>query len=82
MNFDFLKKYSELSDLYNYCNQAEVFVSQFPDASVRSARNGLECAIKLFYITKYGQYSEMSDLFGLIEDYKFKAYLDLSLIHI
>ena len=76
MNFDFLKKYSELSDLYNYCNQAEVFVTQFPDASVRSARNGLECAIKLFYITKYGQYSEMSDLFGLIEDYKFKAYLD------
>ena len=84
MNFDFLKKYSELSDLYNYCNQAEVFVSQFPDASVRSARNGLECAIKLFYITKYGQYSEMSDLFGLIEDYKFKAYLDepqLSAVH-
>ena len=76
MNFDFLKQNSELSDLYNYCNQAEVFVTQFPDASVRSARNGLECAIKLFYITKYGQYSEMSDLFGLIEDYKFKAYLE------
>lgn len=76
MNFDFLKQNPELRDLYNYCNQAEVFVSQFPDASVRSARNGLECAIKLFYITKYGQYSEMSDLFGLIEDYKFKAYLD------
>ncbi len=84
MNFDFLKKYSELSDLYNYCNQAEVFVAQFPDASVRSARNGLECAIKLFYITKYGQYSESSDLFGLIEDYKFKAYLEepqLSAVH-
>lgn len=76
MNFDFFKSNTNLCDLYNYCNQAEVFVTQFPDASVRSARNGLECAIKLFYITKYGQYSEMSDLFGLIEDYKFKAYLD------
>lgn len=81
MNFDFLKKYSELSDLYNYCNQAEVFVTQFPDASVRSARNGLECAVKLFYVTKYGRYSETSDLFGLIEDYKFKSYVEgLSLL--
>ncbi len=84
MNFDFLKSNSNLNELYNYCNQAEVFVLQYPDASVRSARNGLECAIKFFYITKYGHYSETSDLFGLIEDYKFKAYVDepqLSAVH-
>ena len=66
MNFDYLKNNNELADLYNYCNQTEVFVSQFPDASVRSARNGLECVIKLFYITKYGYYPETSDLFCLI----------------
>ena len=84
MNFDYLKTNSELSDLYNYCNQTEVFVSQFPDASVRSARNGLEWVIKLFYITKYGYYPETSDLFGLIEDSKFKAYAEeplLSSVH-
>lgn len=84
MNFDYLKNNNELADLYNYCNQTEVFVSQFPDASVRSARNGLEWVIKLFYITKYGYYPETSDLFGLIEDSKFKAYAEeplLSSVH-
>lgn len=84
MNFDYMKNKVELADLYNYCNQAEVFVSQFPDASVRSARNALECAIKFFYVVRYGHYSETSDLFGLIEDYKFKAHAEeplLSAVH-
>lgn len=84
MNFDYLKTNTELAELYNYCNQTEVFVSQFPDASVRSARNGLEWIIKFFYITKYGYYPSTSDLFGLIEDSKFKAYVEeplLSSVH-
>ncbi|MCQ2613734.1 MAG: DEAD/DEAH box helicase family protein [Treponemataceae bacterium] len=84
MNFDYLKTNTELADLYNFCNQTEVFVSQFPDASVRSARNGLEWVVKFFYITKYGYYPETSDLFGLIEDYKFKSYAEeplLSSVH-
>ncbi len=69
MNFDFLKDNKQLSELYNYCNQAETFVAAFPDASVRSARNALEWILKFYYITKYGRYSETSDLFGLIEDF-------------
>lgn len=84
MNFDYLKTNVELSELYNYCNQAEVFEKEFPDASVRSARNALEWVIKFFYITKYGCYPETSDLFGLIEDSKFKAYAEeplLSSVH-
>ena len=84
MNFDIIKENTELKELYNYCNQAEVLVSMFPDASVRASRNALEWGIKLFYITKYGKYSSTADLFGLIEDYKFKAYLEepqLSAVH-
>lgn len=84
MNFDIIKENAELKELYNYCNQAEVLVSMFPDASVRASRNALEWVIKLFYVTKYGRYSSTADLFGLIEDYKFKAYLEepqLSAVH-
>lgn len=84
MNFDIIKENAELKELYNYCNQAEVLVSMFPDASVRASRNALEWVIKLFYVTKYGRYSTTADLFGLIEDYKFKAYLEepqLSAVH-
>ena len=84
MNFDIIKENTDLKELYNYCIQAEVLVSMFPDASVRASRNALEWVIKLFYVTKYGKYSSTADLFGLIEDYKFKAYLEepqLSAVH-
>ena len=40
MNFDIIKENAELKELYNYCNQAEVLASMFPDASVRASRNG------------------------------------------
>ncbi len=85
MNFDYLKGNSKLSELYNLCNETELFAVNYPAISARSARNALEWVVKLFYLTKKGYYSEYSKLFDLVNSTDFSAYIDeplLSSIHL
>lgn len=85
MNFDYLKNIAKLNELYSLCNETEMFATNFPTISARSARNALEWVVKLFYLTKKGWYSEYSKLFDLVNSADFTAYIDeplLSAIHL
>jgi len=85
MNFDYIKTNEKLSELYTFCNEAEIFAVNYPTISARSARSALEWIVKLFYITKKGKYSQTATLFDLVSSTDFTAYIDeplLSAIHL
>ena len=68
MNFDLLKDRYLFKQLYSFCKDAEEFVISRPELSAISQRKALESAVKYFYMSKYGTYSETATLFSLIQD--------------
>lgn len=80
MNFDFLKGRYLFKQLYNFCSDAEEFVISRPELSAVSQRKALECGVKYFYVAKYGSYNKNSNLFALIQDEMFSAYMDDALL--
>ena len=49
MNFDFLKPFSDLRKLYEYCEEAEEFALSKPNISATSARKAMEFIVKMIY---------------------------------
>ncbi len=85
MNFDFLDGRYMFKQLYAFCKDAEAFVVSRPELSVASSRKALESVVKTFYISKYGEYKKSANLFTLVSDTDFTAYMDditLSNIHL
>ena len=62
MNFDLLKDRFLFKQLYSFCKDAEEFVISRPELSAISQRKALESAVKYFYMSKYGTYSETASL--------------------
>ena len=51
-NFDYLKEYAYLEDLYGYCSVAEVMQMSSPDTSALNARRALEWLVRSIYEMK------------------------------
>lgn len=51
-NFDYLKEWDNLVDLYNYCNAAEVTQVKDPDKSALNSRRALEWLVRAIYEMK------------------------------
>lgn len=80
MNFDLLKDRFLFKQLYSFCKDAEEFVISRPELSAISQRKALESAVKYFYMSKYGSYSETATLFSLIQDEQFSSYMDSTIL--
>ena len=52
MNFEFLSKYSELSRLLRYCEDAERFADGWPELSAAQSRKAAEFSLRMFYAVK------------------------------
>ncbi len=55
MNFDYLKAFSKLNKLYEYCSEAEEFAVYKPNISATSARKAMEYIVKSIFISLFGQ---------------------------
>lgn len=51
-NFDYLKEYAYLEDLYGYCSVAEAMQVSNPDVSALNARRALEWLVRSIYEMK------------------------------
>ena len=51
-NFDYLKEYAYLEDLYGYCSVAEAMQMSSPDTSALNARRALEWLVRSIYEMK------------------------------
>lgn len=51
-NFDYLKNYGHMSDLYAYCHTAEVKQVSDPEKSALNARKALEWIVRNIYRMK------------------------------
>lgn len=74
-NFDFLKEFSQLKKLYEYCEEAEDFVLSKPNISATSSRKAMEYMVKLIYVSLVG-YDDGSTVFEMLTDARFTDYVD------
>ncbi len=49
MNFDYMKQFTQLAKLYEYCEEADEFALAKPNISVTAARKAVEYIVKLIY---------------------------------
>ena len=75
MNFEYLKKHSDLNKLYSYCLDAEDLVFSKPSMSAISSRKAMEYIVKMLYSTAVGELYGMT-VFDLLDDYRFKEYVN------
>ncbi len=79
-NFEFVKQYSGLNQLFGFCNDAEILMKTKPDLSAVSARKALECLVKIFYTAKYGYVEPSASLFELVQDDRFTNYTEPAIL--
>ncbi len=63
MNFDYMSKIQELSELNLFCKDAEEFVLSRPDLSASQSRKALEFLVKLVYQLRNAYVPQRSSLF-------------------
>ncbi len=74
-NFDYLKDFDFLKDLYGYCNAAELNQQCNPDVSALNARRALEWMVRAIYQLKNIEVPERTSLFTLIDDAPFQEFI-------
>ena len=75
MNFDFLKPFSDLRKLYEYCEEAEEFALSKPNISAASARKAMEFIVKMIYASVVREDYGFT-LFEMVTDARFVGYVD------
>ena len=75
MNFDYLKAFSDLKKLYDYCSEAEEFALRKPNISASSARKAMEFIVKMIFASVAGD-SQGLTTFEMITDDRFTYYVD------
>ncbi len=75
MNFDYLKAYPDMKNLYEYCSEAEEFALYKPNISATSARKAMEYIVKMIYASLVGQDYGLT-VFEMINDTRFVDYID------
>lgn len=77
-NFDYLKDLDNLTDLYNYCNAAEVTQVRDPDKSALNSRRALEWLVRAVYEMKgveTDKDNRRTSLFELVDGEPFKEFV-------
>lgn len=75
MNFDFLQSHQDMSDLYNYCKDAEELVSRHPSSSAIMSRKALEFIVKLIYSSCIGTPAYSMNIFEMVTKQDFVDYI-------
>ncbi|MCC8146298.1 MAG: DUF4145 domain-containing protein [Bacteroidales bacterium] len=75
-NFDFLKNLPDFTDLYTFCNTAEVNQKSDPEKSALNARRALEYTVKAIYLLHGWKISKKENLFGLVDAEDFRNFID------
>ncbi len=75
MNFDFLKPFSDLRKLYEYCEEAEEFALSKPNISATSARKAMEFIVKMIYASVVREDYGFT-VFEMVTDARFVGYVD------
>lgn len=76
MNFEYLSKIQELSELNLFCKDAEEFVLSRPDLSASQSRKALEFLVKLVYQLRNSYIPERSSLFELVSSEDFTSFIN------
>lgn len=79
-NFDFVKQHPSFSQLFGFCNDAEMLMKSKPALSAVSARKALECVVRNFYCAKYGYVNSSASLFELVQDERFTDYAEQAIL--
>lgn len=74
-NFDYLKGNSDFSDLYAYCNEAEINQIVDPEKSAINSRRALEYTVRAIYLFKGLEIPERASLFQLVNAESFKNFI-------
>ncbi len=77
-NFDYLKELDNLTDLYNYCNAAEVTQVKDPDKSALNSRRALEWLVRAIYEMKgieVDRDNRRASLFELVDGEPFREFV-------
>lgn len=74
-NFDFLKHSPDFADLYNYCNEAELYQKSEPERSALSARRGMEYTVKAIYLLQGWDIPVRASLFELVDAEDFRSFI-------
>jgi len=76
MNFEYLKNNNDFEKLYELCNNAESLVFDLPNLSIASARKAIEYVVKFIYPTYLKTFTYDMTLLDMINDTKFKDFLN------
>ena len=74
-NFDYLKNYEHLSDLYAYCHMAELKQASDPEKSALNARKALEWLVRNIYRMKNIEVSDRTSLYTLVDGEPFRRFV-------
>lgn len=74
MNFDYMKQFTQLAKLYEYCEEADEFALAKPNISATAARKAVEYIVKLIYSSIAG-YDCGVTVFEMMTDVRFTEYV-------
>lgn len=74
-NFDYLKPYEHLADLYAYCRTAELKYVSDPEKSALNGRKALEWLVRNIYRMKNIEVSDRTSLYTLIDGEPFRKFV-------
>lgn len=74
MNFDYMKQFTQLAKLYEYCEEADEFAVTKPNISVTAARKAVEYIVKLIY-SSIVSYDCGATVFEMLTDMRFTDYV-------
>ena len=74
-NFDYLKPYEHLADLYAYCQTAELKQVSDPEKSALNGRKALEWLVRNIYRMKNIEVSDRTSLYTLIDGEPFRKFV-------
>ena len=74
-NFDYLKPYEHLADLYAYCQTAELKQVSDPEKSALNGRKALEWLVRNIYRMKNIEVSDRTSLYTLIDGEPFQKFV-------
>ena len=74
-NFDYLKPYEHLADLYAYCRTAELKQVSDPEKSALNGRKALEWLVRNIYRMKNIEVSDRTSLYTLIDGEPFRKFV-------
>ena len=75
MNFDFVKDIPALSYLYNYCNNAEKLVAEYPESSLVLSRKIAEAIAGLLYVAAHTAELEHLTFDQILKDRVFRRFV-------